>query len=209
MTKISVVNLGLCDYQAVRLQQKKFRENLINGGEQLLISCQHNPIITYGKSKLIESLLVSEDSLKKSGYQLSGTERGGDITCHEPGQQILYPIINLNNYKRDVAWYLRQLEQVVINSLAKADVSGIRVEGKTGVWISETKKIASIGVSLSRWCTMHGLAINLNNSLYGFKLITPCGLSGIETVKLEDFSEITPEEFERILIQEFLALFQN
>lgn len=148
-----------------------------------LIACSHPPVITIGRSGSINNLIVSAEQLKTEGIELFEIERGGDITYHGPEQVILYPIINLAKKRRDVGWYMRTLEEVVIKSLADFGIIGTRIEGKTGVWIKSDsgeppRKISSIGVRLSRWCSMHGVAVNILPCVQQFSFIHPCGMPG-------------------------------
>lgn len=199
-----------------------------------LIVCSHPPVITIGRSGSIDNLLISAEQLRAEGIELFEIERGGDITYHGPEQVILYPIINLAIKRRDVGWYMRTLEEVVIKSLADFGVIGTRIEGKTGVWIVDKsgeapRKISSIGVRLSRWCSMHGVAVNILPCVQQFKFIHPCGMPGtvitsvFEEQKklsysnsmvedLEAQSDISPREgllknFEASLIQHFVKEF--
>lgn len=196
-----ILELGLKPYREVWELQKKLQAELIAGtGEQFLIICEHNPVITLGTSAEASNVLVREDELKARGIDVIKIERGGDVTYHGPGQLVAYPILNLNYYRRDVDWYLRQLEQIIIDTMSDCGVTGIRIAGKTGVWTSPTKKIASIGVRLSRWCTMHGLALNIRNCSDGFNLINPCGFRDIEMTSLEQECATTIEAKQHLLL---------
>jgi lipoyl(octanoyl) transferase len=222
VSKIEVKDLGLIDYELAWKLQKELIEKIKNNdiGEQLLI-CEHNPVITYGKSSKKNNLLINENELLKKGIKLFEVERGGDITFHEPGQLVAYPILNLNNHKRDVHWYMRQLEEVVINTLSDFNLNSERIESKTGVWIEISilnhiksyGKIASLGVKLSRWCTMHGIALNVTNSLDGFNLMNPCGLDDVKMVSMKSLqgtNELKDFNFEIVktsFVDNFLNIF--
>ncbi len=181
---LKIIDLGLCDYQETRDLQKELQQKLIAGDpDDYLIICSHTAVITRGKSSKENQILASEAELEAQKISVIEVERGGETTYHDPGQLILYPIINLSRHKKDVAWYLRQLEEVIILSLQEFGVRGLRIQGKTGVWIGSgggfpDRKIASLGVRISRWCTMHGLAVNIYNS-DKFKVIVPCGIDGV------------------------------
>ena len=178
--KLHFIDLGLTHYQDVWEQQRSLQRKLIdNEGEQTILLCQHYPVITLGKGAKAENLLVSEELLKKQGVALFTIERGGDITFHGPGQLVVYPILNLNNYRRDVGWYMRTLEDIVLRTLSSFSIKAEKIEGKTGVWI-KNRKIASIGVRLSRWCSMHGFSLNIGSDLSGYDFINPCGFTDIE-----------------------------
>ncbi|MCL4143377.1 UNVERIFIED_CONTAM: hypothetical protein GTU68_054601, partial [Idotea baltica] len=197
---IEVTDLGLIAYEVAWKLQKELLEERKSDNicDQLLI-CEHNPVITYGKSSKKVNLLINEQELLKKGIKLFEVERGGDITYHEPGQLVAYPILNLNDHKRDVHWYMRQLEEVVIRTLLDFKIDSKRVESKTGVWteisiLNQSKsygKIASLGVKLSKWCTMHGIALNVNNSMDGFRLMNPCGLDDVQMVSMDNLSNST------------------
>ncbi|MBT6112378.1 MAG: lipoyl(octanoyl) transferase LipB, partial [Candidatus Marinimicrobia bacterium] len=105
-------------------------------------------------------------------YQI---ERGGDITYHGPGQLVGYPILDLSNYKKSISWYMRTLEQIIIDTLSDFKIHAQRNEGLTGVWVGE-EKIAALGVRVSRWVTMHGFSLNVNPDLSFYDGIIPCGI---------------------------------
>lgn len=182
MSDITVVELGRQPFQQVWELQRQLQQQLIAEaiGEHLLL-CEHEPVITLGTSAKPHNILVDEQLLRQKGISLFKVERGGDVTYHGPGQIVAYPILNLNSRKRDIGWYLRELEDCVIKTLADFDIPAHGICGKTGVWINEKKKICSIGVRISRWRTMHGLALNVSEEcLAGFSLINPCGFTDIE-----------------------------
>lgn len=190
--KIQTLSLGLRPYAEVWELQRARQRDLIDGkAPEALIVCEHLPVITFGRSARAENLLVTREQLAEQGIDVFEVERGGDITYHGPGQLVAYPILDLKLRKRDVGWYMRQLEEVVLRSLLDFGVTGRRVPGKTGVWIPQPnerepkKKIASLGVRISRWCTMHGIAVNVSDRdqaltlQNGFALIHPCGFSDV------------------------------
>ena len=186
---LQIKDIGLKDYQEVREYQKDLQQKLIAGDpDDYLIVCSHPPVITKGKSSKPNQVLATDLELVEKKILVLDIERGGETTYHDPGQLILYPILNLNRHKRDVSWYLRQLEEVIIQSLQDFGVRGVRIQGKTGVWVlgdnySPDRKIASLGVRISRWCTLHGLAVNIFNS-ENFSVIIPCGLEGVQMTDL-------------------------
>jgi len=155
-----------------------------------------------GRSAKPGNVLYSTEQLLAKGVSIFEVERGGDVTFHGPGQMVLYPIINLASRHRDVGWYMRTLEQIVVDALQPLGITGLQVPGRTGVWThgAETDiqinglgrdtgtpnaKIASIGVRISRWCTMHGLALNVADNREGFALINPCGFCDIQVTSVE------------------------
>jgi lipoyl(octanoyl) transferase len=172
-----VRDLGLIGYaEALAVQMdlvEKRKRGLIP--DQLLI-VEHPHVITLGRNGHVENLLASEDVLRRSGISFHQTDRGGDITYHGPGQIVGYPIIDLREWKRDVVGYVRAIEQVIIDSLCEFSIAASRVPGCTGVWVNG-KKVAAIGVHISRWVTSHGFALNHTTDLSYFQYIVPCGLT--------------------------------
>ena len=190
---LKIIDLGLKEYKEVWDLQKSLQQKLINGyPDDYLIVCSHQETITLGKSSKKENILLSEKELNKQLISVYEIERGGDVTWHGPQQIILYPILNLKRHKTDVAWYLRQLEMVIISTLDVFSIPTKLIAGKTGVWIdlknksSKEKKIAAMGVRISRWCTLHGLSLNVLNCQKNFNIINPCGFSDIESTSIED-----------------------
>jgi lipoyl(octanoyl) transferase len=149
------------------MQQKRINNQI----EDILILVEHPPVYTLGKNADQNHLLQN----RSKSVEVFNVERGGDITFHGPGQLVCYPIIDLNNYKKSISWYMRILEQIIIDSLKTFDVVGQRIEGLTGVWVDE-KKIAAQGVKISRWVTMHGFSLNVNPDLSFYDGIIPCGI---------------------------------
>jgi lipoyl(octanoyl) transferase len=162
--------------EAFALQQdlvEKRKQGLIP--DQLLI-VEHPHVITLGRNGRAENLLASPEVLRRAGIAFHQTDRGGDITYHGPGQVVGYPILDLREWRRDVAVYVRSLEQVLIDTLAEFHIQAGRLAGATGVWV-EGRKIAAIGVHISRWVTSHGFALNHSTDLSYFQYIVPCGLA--------------------------------
>jgi lipoyl(octanoyl) transferase len=143
--------------------------------DQLLI-VEHPHVITQGRNGHAEHLLASQDILSRAGIALHETDRGGDITYHGPGQIVGYPIFDLREWKRDVVAYVRAVEQVILDSLVEFRIDAERLEGCTGVWVNG-KKVAAIGIHISRWVTSHGFALNHTTDLSYFQYIVPCGLT--------------------------------
>ncbi|KAK9862686.1 hypothetical protein WJX84_009878 [Apatococcus fuscideae] len=140
-----------------------------------LLLLQHPPVFTLGSGSTLENLRFDP---AQAPAPLFRTERGGEVTAHSPGQLVAYPILNLRHHQQDLHWYMRSLEEVIMRCLEEvAGIQGVRVPGMTGVWVGD-KKIAAIGVRVSRWITYHGLALNVTNDLSFFDHIVPCGLEG-------------------------------
>jgi lipoyl(octanoyl) transferase len=141
-----------------------------------LLFVEHPHVITLGRNGNLGNLLAGDEHLRRAGIAFHQSNRGGDITYHGPGQIVGYPIIDLRNWKRDVVAYVRALEQVIIDALGEFGVAGERLNGCTGVWV-DGKKIAAIGIHISRWVTSHGFALNVSTDLSYFQYIVPCGLT--------------------------------
>jgi len=190
------IDLGRIPYgEAAALQQRLVVARKNGTIPDLLLFCEHPHVITLGRNGKRENLHVSEDFLREKGVEFHHTNRGGDITYHGPGQVVAYPILDLNGIRRDVVWYVRQLEQSMIEATSTFGVRAFRVPGCTGVWVDENsggdgnagrrEKLASIGVHISRWVTSHGFAYNVSTDLRFFDLITPCGIAGCRATSLE------------------------
>ena len=177
MSTCEVRHLGRVGYAEAFEMQRELAEQRKRGEirDQLLF-VEHPHVITLGRNGHIENLLAGEEHLRKAGIEFHHTNRGGDITYHGPGQIVGYPIMDLREWKRDVLVYVRTLEQVIIETLREFGVSGERSEGNTGVWV-DGKKIAAIGIHISRWVTSHGFALNVSTDLSYFQYIVPCGLT--------------------------------
>ena len=200
--------LGRIDYgAAVRLQDECARRLKDGaGGEQFLL-LEHPPVITLGRNARPEDVLIDPVLLRARGIAVERCDRGGQVTYHGPGQLVGYPVLDLSPDRRDVALYLRDLEEVLIRTLARFGIEAGRVAGLTGVWVG-LEKIASIGVHLSRWVTTHGFALNVTTDLDAFSLIVPCGIRarGITSMerilgkapRLEDVAALLLPEFERV-----------
>jgi lipoyl(octanoyl) transferase len=151
---------------------------------------EHNPVFTLGKSGKREHVLVSEEQLKNLGIEFFHINRGGDVTYHGLQQIVGYPILDLDKFKTDLGWYLRCLEQVIIDVMAEYGLKGERSAGETGVWLEPNdpfmaRKICAMGIKCSRWITMHGFALNVNTDLSHFEFIVPCGIQGKTVTSLE------------------------
>ncbi|MEO7923942.1 MAG: lipoyl(octanoyl) transferase LipB [Chitinophagaceae bacterium] len=155
-----------------------------------LLFVEHPPVYTLGKSGNKDNVLLGEDELKQRNIQFFDTNRGGDITFHGPAQLVGYPILDLERFYTDIGRYLRNLEEVILLTLAEYGIIGARSKGETGVWIEpgiagKERKICAIGVRCSRWITMHGFAFNINTDLSYFDYIIPCGISNKQVTSLE------------------------
>jgi lipoyl(octanoyl) transferase len=171
--------LGRIHYEAgLQIQNAKLESCLNNGSETVLL-LEHEPVYTIGR-------LPDKSSLRGPGqlpYPVFETNRGGQATYHGPGQLVGYPILDLRVRGRDLHVYLRNLENLLIDLAEDFEIRASRVEGKTGVWV-EDRKIASIGVGVRKWVTMHGFALNVSNDLHGFQHIIPCGIADVRMTSI-------------------------
>jgi lipoyl(octanoyl) transferase len=205
--KVKYHPLGSVDYK----EAWDFQESLFNAiisskqqgssdSESHLITCEHPHVFTLGKSGKKDHLLADEESLKSIDARFYQINRGGDITYHGPGQLVVYPILDLDQFFTDIHKYMRFLEEAVILTLADYGIIGHRIEGLTGVWIDleKPRKIAAFGVKSSRWVTMHGIGFNVNTDLSYFDQIIPCGISDKQVTSMNqelgyrlDMNEVT------------------
>ena len=176
---------GLTDYgKALELQRELARARIRGDlADDALILLEHPRVITLGRGARAVNVTAPRELLAKRGIQIVNVERGGDVTYHGPGQLVGYPIIDLTRHKQDLHWYLRRLEDVVIGTLAEYGIAGARLPGFTGVWVGE-RKIASIGVHVTRWVTFHGFALNVSTDLADFDLIVPCGIEAVQMTSI-------------------------
>ena len=167
----NILDLGLSDYNETWKLQKKLQSKRILGEvEDHLLLVEHPPVFTLGKNASKQHIINNSGDVS-----IIQTDRGGNITFHGPGQLVGYPILDLNHYKRSITWYMRELEQLVIDVLGEYDIKASRKKGLTGTWVKD-KKIAALGVRISKWVTMHGFSLNINPDLNFYKHIIPCGI---------------------------------
>ena len=159
--------------------------------ETMMFVCNSSGGFSAGHNTEDAHFYVPAQQIESEGTPVISIERGGSVTYHGPEQAVCYPLINLHNHKTDVGWYMRSLEEVVIKTLNEYGVTGIRVPGKTGVWLDENSKIAFSGVRISRWCTLHGFSVNVLPCSHRFASINPCGLGNIRVASLAE--EIAPK----------------
>lgn len=203
-------DLGLIDYkEAWELQKEIFSQKLDGNSEDFLFLLEHPNTYTLGKTADRLHLKSSEDYLQENHISVYDIDRGGDITYHGPGQIVGYPIIDLNNWHKDTHKYLRALEEVIIKTCAEYNLKCERVPQYTGVWINN-KKIAAIGIKISRWITMHGFALNVNTDLNLFNGIIPCGIQDkkVTSLKNELQRDINLIEVKEKLLNNFVELFE-
>ncbi len=207
MQRVKFKDLGIIDYKtAWDYQENLLQQNvLIKSAARKLnpdfvpadldtqhyfLVCEHEPVYTLGKSGSMDNVLMSKDELQENGISFFNTNRGGDITFHGLQQIVGYPILDLEKFYTDIGRYLRNLEEVIILTIAEYGIVGERSKGETGVWIEpgiagKERKICAIGVRCSRWITMHGFALNVNTDLSYFDNIIPCGIVNKQVTSIE------------------------
>lgn len=184
--KLTIIDEGLRDYGEMLEKQRSLFSDMVANKKsgmpiesEFLFLVEHNPVVTLGKHAKESNLLLPEEILLKQGVSVFHIERGGDVTYHGPGQLVAYPLIDLEAHRLGVKDYVNLLEEVVIRTISDFGIKGERVAGASGVWIGvgtpSERKICALGVKCSRFVTMHGLALNVNTDLNGFRLINPCG----------------------------------
>ena len=199
-------NQGLVPYpDALDWQRSLLKERVNNPNlNDVLILLEHPPVYTLGQGASLEFLKFDLD---KSNWDVYRVERGGEVTYHCPGALVAYPILNLQHYRKDLHWYLRQLEEVLIQVLAVYGLKGERYPGLTGVWLQGIK-VAAIGIKVSRWITMHGFALNVCPDLTGFERIVPCGISDKPVGSLAQWiPEINVEQVHLLVAVAFASVF--
>lgn len=185
MQSLTVHKLGMINYKKALDLQLSLLEKRKHGeiGDTILL-LEHPPTYTIGRKGNIKNLLIDYKNLIKRGIHFERVSRGGDITFHGPRQLVGYPIIDLNNFNRDVHRFLRKLEEVIILTLNDFGINGERVPELTGVWV-EGEKIASIGLGVKKWITYHGFALNVNTDLTYFDNIVACGIPKVKITSME------------------------
>jgi len=181
MRPIRIVDLGRRGYaETLELQRRLCAErgSPDHGLEDILLLVEHEPVITLGRTTQPSSLPLTPEAITQRGVGVYEVERGGDVTWHGPGQLVGYPIVDLRRMREDLHWYLRSLEDALMDALESLGIPADRNPGYTGVWTAG-RKIASIGVHVKRWVTLHGFALNVVNDLDGFELIVPCGIQQV------------------------------
>jgi len=223
--KIIVKNLGLLDFektfhiqkdlqnQIIETKLNNRKNNLNSITPNFLLFVEHDHVYTLGNSGNENNLIFDKKRLEEMGIKYHKTNRGGDITYHGPGQLVCYPILDLENFYRDIHKYLRDLEDVVINTLDYFNISASGNSKETGVWLDvgtpEERKICAMGIKVSRWVTMHGLALNVNTNLSYFNGIVPCGISekGVTSISNELNKTMELDLVRKVLTENFLKKF--
>lgn len=207
--QIYSIDFGLTNFSDLwELQHKINFYKQKNKSNDLLMFTEHKNVYTLGRGGDRNHLLISKEDMMRNKIEYFEIDRGGDLTYHGPGQLVCYPIIDLNNFYLDTHRYLRDLEEVIIRTLKSYGIESGRDEEYTGVWVKE-EKICSIGIKVSRWITMHGLAFNVNNELGYFEKIIPCGIfhKGMTSMKRILGKEADMNEVKNRIIKNFEEVF--
>jgi lipoyl synthase len=202
---LAVVDLGRLDYARALDRQEREVDAVRCGATETLFLVEHPPVYTIGRGGDEANLRGAPERL---GVPLFRVSRGGDATFHGPGQIVAYPILSLEREGRDIHRYLRRLEEVVLRTLGAFGIVGVRIDGRTGVWVGR-RKIASIGVGVRRWVTYHGLALNVSTDLDYFRAIVPCAIDGVEMTSIvgEIGRDVSVSEVRARLIEDFAGVF--
>jgi lipoyl(octanoyl) transferase len=208
---IEVQDWGMIDYnEAWEKQRELVKLVQSEPNKNVLVLCQHPSVITIGRSGSDNNVIPEEGFLNKLGIQVIHNDRGGDVTLHNPGQLVGYPIFNLNNFKTDLHWFLREIEEIIIETIEEFNIKGGRVDKLTGVWIDDKRKICAMGLHCSRWVTSHGFALNVTNNLDEFGYIVPCGITDkqVTSIAEEIGSEVEMDSVKKIVVEKFEKHFE-
>ena len=201
------IYIGKYSYRPIWELQKKLHEAVKKCKiGNVVLFLEHDHVYTFGKNADEDFLLNSYPK----DVEVVHSDRGGQVTYHGPGQLVGYPIINLNDFKKSVSWYMRSLENVIINSLKDINIQASAKESMTGVWVDD-EKICAMGVRLSRWVTMHGFALNLKPNMSFYDTMIPCGIQEYGITCVNDFikKELSLFDASRIITQNFIKVFRD
>ncbi len=206
--KALIQDLGRRTYPEALSIQLSTQERVLEGQPHTLLLVEHEPVLTLGANFHAENLKLTEAEYRERGIAVERTGRGGDVTFHGPGQLVIYPIFNVAELGKDLHRWLRDLEQTILLLLEKLGLSGRRFPPHTGVWI-ENQKVAAIGIKVSRWVSIHGIAVNCDNDLAPFNLIVPCGIMdyGVTSLTKALGRRVTVEEVKPLIIECFAEVF--
>jgi lipoyl(octanoyl) transferase len=212
LSPMLVEDWGLIDFNDAWRRQRELSDAILHDNHpDTLVFCQHPSVITLGRNTQSGSVVASQELLASMGVQVIEINRGGEATVHNPGQLVGYPIFNLQRTKPDLHWFLRTIEQCIIDALSEISIESGRVESLTGVWVKEQNKICAIGIHCSRWITSHGFALNINNDLRLFSTIIPCGITerGVISVKELVGDSVSFDLVQQTVEDSFLAKFSS
>ncbi len=206
-----VQDWGLIDYKEAWDRQNEIVKDIqVKRNRNVLVLCEHPSVITVGKNGHENNILPTTDFLNRLGIQVIFNNRGGDVTLHNPKQLVGYPIFNLSSMKEDLHWFLRKIEDTIIDVIHNWNLTGEAISGMTGVWLEEKRKICAMGFHCSRWVTSHGFALNVDNNIEEFNYIIPCGITDKEVTSIskETGTKIDINKVKEITIDNFKKHFK-
>lgn len=206
-----IQDLGLIAYQEAAALQNEAAASVRAGGEERLFLLEHLPVITFGRNGGEENLPLPRAFFESRGVSLVASSRGGNITCHFPGQLVAYPIMRVDKRPGGLRAFFHDLEEAVIRTLEHCGIKAARAEGRPGVWL-ENRKICSIGIAVKQWVTSHGLALNVSRDLSLFNMVAPCGLPDASATSIHrelDADSPPMEQVKEIFSREFQSLFEG
>jgi len=194
----------------LELQEQRHAQVYAENCHDTLFLLEHTPVVTTGRNTGAKNVLASQEFLDQHGIQLHTTSRGGDVTYHGPGQLVGYPILKLRSNEQDLRRYVFNLEEILIRSVLEFGIQATRIDGLRGIWVDQ-KKIAAIGVRISRWTTMHGFALNVNLDLTPFNYIIPCGLQdkGVTSMAALLKKDICLQQVTDVVVRHAAAIFKR
>lgn len=205
-----LIDLGVIRYEpALQIQRKLHSQRVAGEIPDTLLLLEHPPVVTLGKAFHSEHLRYAQEFYAQQGIELYPTDRGGDVTCHNLGQLVGYPIFDIAQHGRDLHKFLRDLEEVLIRTLAEFGIEAHREADYTGAWVGNAK-IAAIGIKATKWVSMHGFALNVNNDLRLFQTIVPCGITDRPVTSIQQVlgHEVPMEAVKRSVVKAFEAVFR-
>ena len=205
------IDLGLISHQeAEKIQLERLQQVMDGTTGDALYLLEHPPVVTLGRQGGLENLLISEEALKAMGAKVVQTARGGNITCHYPGQMVVYPVMRIEKRRGGIKKFFHDMEETAIRTAARFGVEAARSEGRPGVWVGPGK-LCSIGIGVKKWITYHGLSFNVSSDMKLFDAITLCGLHGAHPTSLsrEAGKEISTEEVKNVFREEFGKVFTD
>lgn len=203
---IAVERWGLIPFDEAWERQRELAFRVERGeAPNTLVLCQHPTVITIGRNGTDANVLAARPLLEAQGVSVVPIDRGGDVTLHNPGQLVGYPVFNLTTLKPDLHWYLRTVEDAIIDTVAAYGITGDRVDGLTGVWVDGQRKVCAIGIHCRKWVVYHGFALNVVNDLREFQYIVPCGISdrAVTSIAVEAGRPVMMDEVEATVIGAF------
>lgn len=209
---VDIRRLGRVPYAATHELQEQLQQQRIRGEiPDTLLLLEHERVVTLGRAAKEANLLLSRDELFTRGFEVADIGRGGDVTYHGPGQLVAYPIFDLKPDREDVRKYVWSLEEAMIRAVRRYGIEASRVAGFNGAWVDGARKIGAVGVRLSRWVTMHGLALNVSTNLDDFRVIVPCGIADKDVTSIERETGRRPamSEVEDALTEELIAIHES